>query len=116
MTINPDVTAYIENIQPWQAEICNAIRDRIHQSLPDVQERLQYKKPHFLKDGQYLAVLSPAKAQVSLTVFNATDLDAPDGLFEAGGPPERKTVKIRDGQEVDYDLLVQLVSQAASTM
>ncbi len=114
--MNPDVTAYIENIQPWQTDICNAIRDRIHQFVPGVQERLQYKKPHFLKDGQYLAVLSPAKAQVSLTVFNATELAAPEGLFEADGPPERKTVKIKDGQEVDYDLLGRLVAQAASTL
>ncbi len=114
--MNPDVTAYIANVQPWQAEICNAVRDRIHQAVPDVQERLQYKKPHFLKDGNYLAVLSPAKAQVSLTVFNATDLDAPDGLFEAGGPPERKTVKIKAGEDVDYELLAKLVAQAASTL
>lgn len=114
--MNPDVTQYIATLQPWQAEICSAIRDRIHRAVPDVQERLQYKKPHFLKDGHYLAVLSPAKAQVTLTVFNATDLDAPDGLFDAGGPPERKTVKIKEGQEVDYDLLAQLVGQAASTL
>ncbi|MDQ3654269.1 MAG: DUF1801 domain-containing protein [Chloroflexota bacterium] len=114
--MNPEVTDYIANIQPWQAEICNAIRDRIHQSVPDVQERLQYKKPHFLKDGQYVAVLSPAKAQVSLTVFNAQDLDAPEGVFEADGPPERKTVKIKDGQEVDYDLLAKFIAQAASTL
>ncbi|MEJ7902278.1 MAG: DUF1801 domain-containing protein [Thermomicrobiales bacterium] len=114
--MNPDVTSYIANIQPWQADICNAIRDRIHQAVPDVQERLQYKKPHFLKDGNYLAVLSPAKAQVTLTVFNATDLDAPDGLFEPGGPPERKAVKIKDGQQVDYDVLAKLVAKAASTL
>ncbi len=114
--MNPEVTEHIENLQPWQAEICNAIRDRIHQSVPDVQERLQYKKPHFLKDGKYLAVLSSAKAQVTLTVFNATDMDAPEGVFEAGGPPERRTVRIKEGQEVDYDLLAQLVAQAASTL
>lgn len=114
--LNAEVTAYIESTQPWQADICNASRDRIHQSVPEVQERLQYKKPHFLKDEKYLAVLSPAKAQVTLTIFNATDLDAPDGLFDPGGPPERKTVKIKDGQEVDYDLLAQLVAQAASNL
>lgn len=114
--MNPEVTEHMENLQPWQADICNAVRDGIHAAVPDVQERLQYKKPHFLKDGKYLAVLSVAKTQVSLTVFNATELDAPDGLFEAGGPPERKTVKIKEGQEVDYNLLAQLMSQAASTL
>lgn len=114
--MNPDVTEYIANTQPWQAEIANALRDRIHTAVPDVQERLQYKKPHFLKDGKYLAVLSPAKSQVTLTLFNATDLDAPDGVFEPDGPPERKSVKIKEGQDVDYDLLARLVAQAATTL
>lgn len=114
--MNPDVTEYITTLQPWQAESCNAIRDHIHQAVPEAQERLQYRKPHFLKDGHYLAVLPPARAQVTLTVFNTTALNAPDGVFDAGGPPERKTVKIKDGQEVDYDLLAQFVAQAASTL
>jgi hypothetical protein len=114
--MNPDVTEYLATLQPWQAEIVNALRDRIHAAVPDVQERLQYRKPHFLKEGKYLAALSPARAQVTLTVFNATDLDAPDGPFEPGGPPERKTVRIGEGQAFDGDLLAGLVARAASTL
>ncbi len=115
--MNNDVTEYIENIAPpWQAEAASAIRQAIRQSVPDVEERLQYKKPHFLKNGAYLAVLGTAKGWVSLTIFNAQDLELPDGLFEPGGPPERKTIKIKDGQEVDYGLLGKLAAQAASTL
>lgn len=111
--MNPEVTSYIDGLQPWQAEICTALRDGIHATVPGVQERLQYRKPHFLKDGKYLAVLSPAKAQVTVTVFNATAIDAPDGYFDGGGPPDRQSVKIREGQAFDYALLAGLVAQAA---
>ena len=114
--MNPDVTEYIAGAAPWQAEIMNAIRERVHQAVPAVEERIQYKKPHFLKDGHYLAVLSPAKAYVAFMIFNAQELEAPAGFFERQGPPERKTIKIKEGQDYDGDLLGQLVAQAASTL
>lgn len=112
-----DVTDYIQGLnQRWQVEVCTAIRQLVQQSVPGVDERLQYKKPHFLKDGKYLAVLGPAKGWVSFTIFNATDLEAPEGTFEPGGAPERKNVKLREGQDVDEELLGKLVAQAASTL
>ncbi len=114
--MNQDVTDYIQGLtQPWQVEVCTVIRQRIQDSVPDVAERLQYKKPHFLKDGKYLAVLGPAKGWVSFTIFNAASLEAPDGFFEPG-PPERKTVKIRDGHTVDIALLTSMVQQASATL
>ena len=114
--MNPEVTEFIENAAPWQAEIMSAIRQRVHQAVPDAAERIQYKKPHFLKNGHYLGVLSPAKGYVAFAVFNATELQPPDGFFEKQGPPERRTVKIKEGQEFDYDLLGQLVGQASETL
>ena len=112
--MNQAVTDYIEKInQEWQVPICNQIRDLINQALPDVEERIQYGKPHFLKNGKYAFVLASAKAWVSLTIFNATSIEAPEGYFEPG-PPERKTVKIRAGQEVDYAFLSTLIGQAVN--
>jgi hypothetical protein len=44
--------------------------------------------------------------------FNIKDgLDWPEALFE--GPPERKTIKISSGQQVDYDALGSLLKQAS---
>jgi hypothetical protein len=67
-----------------------------------------------LKSGKYAAVLGTAKGWVTFTIFNATELQAPDGFFEEG-PPERKTVKILKGQDVDYNLLGKLLKQAAQS-
>ncbi|MBC8098222.1 MAG: DUF1801 domain-containing protein, partial [Armatimonadetes bacterium] len=95
--MNPDITTYIDSItQPWQAEVCTAIRQRVHAAIPDVQERLQYKKPHFMKDGKYAAVLGTAKGWVSFTIFNAQALETPEGLFESSDTGDRKTIKITD--------------------
>jgi hypothetical protein len=84
----------------------------IYEALPDVEERLQYGKPHFLKNGQYAFVMGTAKEWVSFTIFNAQALDTPDGLFETSENGDRKTLKIRAGQVVDDDLLANLVRQA----
>ncbi|MBZ0317248.1 MAG: DUF1801 domain-containing protein [Anaerolineae bacterium] len=111
--MNEQVSDYIAKIKlDWQAEICTTLRQLVHTNVPDVTERLQYGKPHFLKNGKYAFVLGTAKEWVSFTLFNAGSLEAPDGFFEAGDP-ERKTIKIRKGQTVDYDLLAGFIQQAA---
>ncbi len=111
------VTDYINNLkQEWQVEVCQRLDEVVHAAIPDLTDRLQYGKPHYLKNGKYAAVLSAAKAGVSFTVFNATALDAPDGFFEPGGPPERKTIKIKAGDTVDYAQLQTLLQQAAAAL
>ena len=110
------VTDYLENLkQPWQVEVCTRLDQAVRDAIPDVEDRIQYGKPHYLKNKKYAAVISAAKAGVTLTIFNATALDAPD-LFEEGGAPERKNVKIKDGQAVDYDRIQTMVEQAAATL
>lgn len=113
--MNQQVTDYIDKLtQQWQAEVCGRIREIVQQAVPEVEERIQYGKPHFLKNGKYAAVLGPAKGWVSFTIFNAQALETPEGLFESSDTGDRKTIKIREKQDVDYDLLARLVQQAAS--
>lgn len=113
--MNAEVTEFIEKVkEPWQAELCQGLREIVHGVIPDVLERLQYGKPHFLKNKKYAAVISTSKDAVSFTIFNASGLELPDGMFD--GPPERKTIKYRNGQSIDGDLLTSLVSQASSTL
>jgi hypothetical protein len=115
--MNQAVTEYIQKInQDWQVEIATRLRELVLQTIPDVEERIQYSKPHYLKNGKYAAVLGTAKGWVSFTIFNTTELEAPDGFFEADGIVERKTIKIKNGQVVDYDLLAKLLKQASDTI
>jgi hypothetical protein len=115
--VNEQVTEYIGKIGPkWQADIAARLRQIILQAVPDAQERLQYGKPHYLKGKQYVAVMGTAKGWVSFTIFNAQEIQPPEGLFESSDTGDRKTIKITEKQEVDYALLENLLKQAASTV
>ena len=112
-----EVIGYINKIndkagQEWQVEVANQLRQIAQQNIPDFSEKLQYGKPHFFKNAKYAAVLGTAKGWVTFTIFNAKAVEAPEGFFEAGNP-DRKTVKILKGQDVDYNLLGKLLKQAA---
>lgn len=114
--MNQDVTAYIEQItQEWQRELCTQLRAILLEIGPEIEERIQYGKPHYLKHGKYLCVYSTAKGWVSCTIFNAAALTAPEGFFEPGDP-NRKTLKLRAGQPIDYQQLAELIKQAATTL
>lgn len=111
--MNQEVTAYIENLPAWQGGVSSVLRDMVHQTIPEVEERIQYKKPHFLKNGQYAAVISPSKDAIAFMIMNATGLDVPKG-FE--GPAERKWIKLREGDTPDLPLLSGLLMKASSTL
>jgi hypothetical protein len=114
--MNQAVSEYIDKLdQKWQSEVCSRVRQIIRQAVPEIEERIQYGKPHFLKDRKYAYVLASAKHWVSFTIFNASALEAPDGFFEPSDSADRRTIKIRQGQAVDYDLLAKLVQQAATS-
>ncbi len=114
--MNAEIEAYIgKQSQPWQAELCRQLDAIVHRAIPDATDKLQYGKPHYRKNNQYAAVIGTAKGWVTLTIFNATAIDAPPGLFE-DGPPERKTIKIREGQAIDEAQVEGLLRQAASTL
>ena len=47
--MNEEVTQYIQKLPAWQVEVCEALRNLIQETIPTVEERLQYGKPHYLK-------------------------------------------------------------------
>lgn len=112
--MNEEVTQYIQKTQPWQAEVCSALRELILTNLPNVEERLQYGKPHYLKNGSYLAVIHASKDKISFMLFNATEIPEVKGFLRSMGNGDRKTVDISEGQSVDYEQLADLVRKVSA--
>ncbi|MCA9893506.1 MAG: DUF1801 domain-containing protein [Anaerolineae bacterium] len=111
------VSAFIENInQEWQMKVCRQLDATIREAIPDAEARIQYKKPHYLKNGKYAAVFGTAKGWVSFTIFNATSLKAPSEQFEASDSGDRLTIKILENQDVDYAKIGGLLKEAAATI
>ncbi|MEN7551471.1 DUF1801 domain-containing protein [Rapidithrix thailandica] len=114
--MNAEVTEYIQKHEGWQVSICESLRNMIRKTIPSIEERIQYGKPHFLKNGSYACVIHVAKKKVSFMVFNAGGLDEIEGLFKSMSSPDRKTATITEGQEVDYPLLSNLLQQASASL
>ena len=114
--MNQEVTQYIQKLQKWQVEICESLRKMIYETIPDIEERLQYGKPHYLKDGHYACVIHAAKDKVSFMIFNAGELQEIKGFFKSMSSPDRKAVTLKEGQEVDPQLLSNLLKQAAGSL
>ncbi|MFD8532528.1 DUF1801 domain-containing protein [Streptosporangium canum] len=114
--MNDDVTQYINKTQPWQIDVCEKLRAMIGETIPGVEERLQYGRPHYLKNGHYAVVISVAKAKVSFMVFNATDVPEVKGFLRAMGAGERKTADIKEGDDVDYDALAGILEKTTATL
>ncbi len=107
--MNEEVTQYIEKTQPWQKEVCNSLREIMFTAIPDVEERLQYGKPHYLKNGSYTAVMYAGKDKVSFMLFNATNIPEVKGFLRSMGKGDRKTIDIQEDQSVDYQQVTELV-------
>jgi hypothetical protein len=114
--MNEEVSQYIQKLPKWQVEICESLRKVVFETIPDAQERMQYGKPHYLKNGHYAAVISVAKDKVSFMIFNAAELEDIKGFFKSTSSPDRKTATITQGTEVDYAILASRLQQASETL
>ncbi len=111
--MNDDVTAYLERGLPWQVEVGEKLRQLVHRTIPDVEETLEYGKPHFLYNGRHVAVIHVARGKVSFMVFKASGIDPIKGVLRSLGNGERKTADISEGQTVDYDVLADVLARTS---
>lgn len=111
-----DVTAYISALPVWQAEVCERLRSLVHETVPGAEERIEYGKPHFLKNGQHAAVIHAAKAKVTFMVFNAAGVEPVKGLLRALGNGERKAVDITEGQDVDFAAVGAILAETSRSL
>jgi hypothetical protein len=115
--LNQDVTEYIQKIeQEWQVEICQLIRKVIHQSVPDVKEQIKMTTPNYTKNGKVVCTFFAAKAWVTLTIFNAGNLEIPESLHNVSDYPDRMQLKIKKGQALDEHALAKFMEQAAKAI
>lgn len=114
--MNEEVTQYIAKQKPWQIEVCNTLRNIVKDTIKDVEERLQYGKPHYLKNGHYAAVIHVSKDKVSFMLFNAKDITEESGFLRSMGNGDRKTIDITEGQQLDVSKISHLLEQVSSSL
>ncbi len=101
------VDAYIDALPDWQQEICQAVRDLVHEADPDVAETIKRTvQPYFVLDGNICALLA-AKDHVNVFLYDGGIVPDPEGII-TGGHDNRtaRTVSIREGERINAEGLL----------
>jgi hypothetical protein len=81
---DPRVDAYIAELPDWQQEICNQLRDLIHDVHPEIRETIKRRdRPYFVLDGNVCALLA-AKNHVNLFLYDGAIVPDPSGIITGG--------------------------------
>ncbi len=115
ISMNDDVTQYIDKTAPWQIDVCGKLRAMIHETLPAVEEQLQYGKPHFLKNGQFAAVIAVSRAR-SPSWGSTPRTFRWSRASPGSGQGERKVVDIEEGQDVDYTRIADILEKTTAAL
>lgn len=102
------VDDYIERLPGWQQEICQHVRDLVHEADPEVEETIKRSvQPYFVLDGNICALLA-TKDHINVFIYDPTVPD-PHGVINQGhSNATAKAVQIYEGDEVDGPALLTL--------
>ena len=74
MSRDPRVDLYIERAQPFARPILRQVRDRVHATLPEVEETLKWSSPAFTLDGKILLMMAAFKAHAALNFWRGQEI------------------------------------------
>lgn len=112
MQRDPRVDAYLEALPPWQADLCEELREVILAVDPEVTETVKRRgQPYFVLRGNVCALLA-AKDHVNLFVYDGAIVPDPHGLITGGHTNSTaRTIAFRQGEGVPVEALTQFLTQ-----
>jgi len=85
------VDAFIDALPPWQARLCQELRELIHDADAQVAETIKRTdRPYFVLEGNVCA-LQAASSHVNLFLYDGAIVPDPEGLITGGH--ENKTAR-----------------------
>jgi len=106
------VDDYINRLPDWQQEICQEVRDLVHEADPDVVETIKRTvQPYFVLQGNVCALLA-ARTHVNVFLYDGAIVPDPEGIITGGH--ENKTaraVAVRQGEPLNKPALLAMFRQ-----
>jgi hypothetical protein len=104
---DPGVDAYIEALPDWQQEICQAVRELVHEADPEVVETIKRRvQPYFVLSGNICALLA-AKGHVNVFLYDGGIVPDPEGIITGGHDNKTaRTVAIRRADAINRPALL----------
>jgi hypothetical protein len=108
-----EVDKYISSLPEWQRDVCDHIRDLIHQAEPDTIEEIKFKnRPYFTLDGNVCALLA-AKDHVNIFIYDPIAPD-PSGIINQGhGNATARSIQLYEGDALNEKAFVELIKAVA---
>jgi uncharacterized protein YdeI (YjbR/CyaY-like superfamily) len=106
----PRVDAYIAKAQPFARPILSHVRDRVHATVPGVEEAMKWSAPGFTLDGKILLIMAAFKAHMALNFWRGQELRGGEANADAMG--QFGKIKSLDDLPPD-DELDRLIREAA---
>ena len=82
MSRDPRVNAYIARTPPFAQPILEKVRERVHATVPCVEEAMKWSAPGFTLDGKILLIMAAFKAHAALNFWRGQEIG--DGSPKAG--------------------------------
>ena len=99
MPRNPDVDAFLADLDhPLKAEL-EAVRSTILGASPRIEEGIKWKSPTFMYRGNMASIDPRSKEHVLLMFHTGASIDDPDGVLEGDGNVARY-VRFTDASDV----------------
>jgi hypothetical protein len=109
---DPRVDAYLEPLPPWQADICQQVRDLVHAADPEVTETIKRTiQPYFVLQGNIAALLA-AKHHVNVFLYDGGIVPDPENIITAGHQNSTaRTVAFGEGETINTSALLAMFRQ-----
>lgn len=105
MTVNAQVTDYIQGAPEGQRQIMETIRALVARHVPGATENIKWGRPVFTAKKDF-AYLKTAKAYVTLGFFDAGKIHDPEQRLEGTGKTMRH-LKLKTAADIDPERLGQ---------
>ena len=94
--VDPRVDAYISGLPEWQQQICQEVRELVHEADPEVEETIKRSvQPYFVLQGN-IAALQATKDHVNVFLYDGAIVPDPKGIVTGGHDnTTARTVAIR---------------------
>lgn len=92
---------YIHTLPVWQQEVCQKVRDIVHDTDPEVEETIKRtNRPYFVLNGNICALLA-AKDHINVFIYDPIASD-PAGVINQGqGNATARAVRIKQGEGIN---------------
>ena len=109
---DPRVDRYIDPLPKWQHEICQRVRDLVHEADPEVKETIKRRvQPYFVLEGNICALLA-AKDHVNVFLYDGGIVPDPERIITGGHDNKTaRTVVIREGEAINEPALAAIFQQ-----